>query len=249
VTHIIWPETAATLYLNEDTEHRNAIAAIAPPGGVVITGVLRREMDLLGQIHFFNSLVAINRASQITVTYDKSHLVPFGEFIPLRNYLPIPSIAGMGIDFSRGVGSRTLRAAGLPPFSPFICYEAIFPGEVADRSDPPQFLLNITNDGWYGNTAGPWQHFAIARVRAVEEGLPLVRAANTGISGIVDPYGRIEKRLDLGKRGFIDADLPMPLSPTYFSRAGEEPLWLIFGLLTAGVALSSIRIKFGVKSK
>ena len=250
VTHVIWPETAATFYLDEDPQHRNAIAAIVPPGGVILTGVLRRELDPSNRVRFFNSLVAIDRASQITAVYDKAHLVPFGEYMPWRKYLPIPSLAGMGIDFSHGPGPETLRVADLPPFSPFICYEAIFPGEVADRRDPPQFLLNVTNDGWYGNTAGPWQHFAIARVRAVEEGLPLVRVANTGVSGIVDPYGRIEARLDLGKRGFIDGDLPRPLpSPTYFSRAGEGPLWLIFGLLAVGVISSGVRINFRMKSK
>ena len=199
---------------------------------LVITGVLRRELEPNNEIRFFNSLVAINRESQITAIYDKSHLVPFGEFMPFREWLPMQALAGLGIDFSHGPGPQTLRVAGLPPFSPFICYEAIFPGEIADHKDPPQFLLNITNDGWYGRTAGPWQHFAIARVRAVEEGLPLVRVANTGISGIVDPYGRIVARLNLGKRGFIDGDLPPPLpAPTYFSRFGEKPLWLIFGLL------------------
>jgi apolipoprotein N-acyltransferase len=244
VTHIIWPETAATYYLAEDTEHRNAIAAIVPPGGAVLTGVLRHELDAFAQVHFYNSLIAVNRDSKITAVYDKAHLVPFGEYIPYRDVLPIPPIAGMGLDFSHGPGPRTLRVEGLPSFSPFICYEAIFPGAVVDRADPPQFLLNVTNDGWYGNTAGPWQHFAIARARAVEEGLPLVRVANTGISGIIDPYGRVLARLDLGKRGIIDGDLPLPLpTPAFFSRAGEEPLWLIFAALMLIAAAGRFRKK------
>jgi apolipoprotein N-acyltransferase len=215
-----------------------------PPGGTLLTGVLRREINPLNEIHYFNSLVAINRASQITAVYDKAHLVPFGEYVPYRDWVPLPALAGLGIDFSRGPGPRTLHVQGLPPFSPFICYEAIFSGAVTDPNDPPQFLLNVTNDAWYGHTAGPYQHFAIARVRAVEEGLPLVRAANTGISGIIDPYGRVMQRLDLGKRGIIDGDLPTALpAPTYFHRNGEHPLWLIFGVLAIMVVLESFKAK------
>ncbi len=229
VNYIIWPETAPPFYLTQDDEHRFAAASIVPPGGALITGVLRSQMDLVVGARYFNSLIALDHDANVIATYDKAHLVPFGEYQPFRNFLPAPALAGMGIDFSRGPGPRTLRIPGLPPFSPFICYEAIFPGAIADRNDRPQLLLNVTNDGWYGNTAGPYQHFAIARVRAVEEGVPLVRDANTGISGIVDAYGRIEVRMGLGQRGFLDGDLPRALpQPTYFVRSGERALWLIF---------------------
>jgi len=234
VTAIIWPETAAPFYLVDDTEHRREVAAITPPNGSVITGVLRHIVDPLGASHYFNSLIAIDSYNHIEATYDKAHLVPFGEYVPYRDILPIPQIAGMGIDFSHGPGAETIRTGGLPPFSPLICYEAIFPNAVVDRADPPHLLINVTNDGWYGNTAGPYQHFAIARVRAVEEGIPLVRAANTGISGIVDSYGRIQGHIGLGQRGFLDGNLPQPTpKKTLFRRWGETPVWLIFAALAA----------------
>src|SRR5690606_28709483 len=124
------------------------------------------------------------------------------------------------LDFQRGPGPRSIEVPGLPPVSPLICYEAIFPGAVADPDNRPGWLLNVTNDGWYGYSTGPFQHFQIARLRAVEEGLPLVRVANTGISGVVDPYGRVVARLDLEEAGFLDAPLPVALTPTPYARWG-----------------------------
>lgn len=232
VTAVIWPETASPFYLTSDEEHRSKAAAVVPKGGSIITGLLRGEANPSFGIRYYNALAVIDDHGHIPAVYDKFHLVPFGEYVPLREWIPVQALAGLGVNFSRGNGPQTLHAPGLPLFSPLICYEVIFPGKVVNRRDPPQWLLNVTNDGWYGNTAGPYQHFAIARVRAVEEGLPLVRVANTGISGIVDPYGRIEARLGLGRSGFIDDNLPQPLpAPTFFARSGETPLWLIFGLL------------------
>src|SRR5262249_42315267 len=148
---------------------------------------------------------------------------PFGEFIPLRSLLKMMPVAtdviGTRADFTPGPGPRTLRAPYFPPFSPLICYEAIFSGKVIDESDPPDLLLQITNDAWFGDTSAPYQHFAQARLRAIEEGLPLVRAANTGISGVVDPLGRVLTYLPLGKAGFLDAALPKRLpGHTYFAR-------------------------------
>lgn len=231
VTHIIWPETAATFYLMEDEEHRQIIAKNLPLDGSLITGVIRREADQQHRLHYYNSLIALNAKAQVLADYDKFHLVPFGEYIPFRHILPLRALANMGLDFSTGDGVHSLRVLGLPSFSPLICYEAIFPGEVADSKDRPHFLLNITNDGWYGNTAGPYQHFALVRLRAIEEGLPLVRVANTGISGVIDAYGRIQSILGVGVRGFIDVDLPQSLIPTWYSRHGEMVLWLLFGAL------------------
>ena len=128
-----------------------------------------------------------------------------------------------------------MRVAGLPPFSPLICYEAIFPGDVIDPDDRPQFLVNITTMVGIGHTTGPHQHFATVKVRAIEEGLPLVRAANTGISAVVDAYGRVLVRLGVGKEGVIDSDLPQALPPTIFSRIREIPLWIIFAVLSTVV--------------
>lgn len=234
VTHIIWPETAATFYLTEDAFHRRMAAAHVPQGGALLTGVVRRSLDEQNQIHYYNALIAVDDKARVVAGYDKHHLVPFGEFIPLRQYLPIKTLVN-GLDFSSGDGPHSLRVAGLPPFSPQVCYEVIFSGDVADREDRPQFLLNVTNDAWYGNTAGPYQHFALAKTRAVEEGLPLVRAANTGISGVVDAYGRVVARLGLSKTGFVDSDLPQALLPTFFSRYGELPLWIAFLAMALGI--------------
>jgi len=172
----------------------------------------------------------------ILASYDKSHLVPFGEFVPLRSVLPINKITPGTIDFSAGPGPRTIALAGVPPFSPLICYEAIFPGAAVDENDRPDWLLNITNDAWYGYTSGPFQHFAIARTRAVEEGLPLVRNGNNGISGVVDPYGRIVRKFALDGVGVLDAPLPAKLPPTLYAQIGD---WGFAGLLLALLAFAA----------
>jgi apolipoprotein N-acyltransferase len=236
-THIIWPETAAMYDLSEDRAQRDEVAALVPPGGALITGdVLRTVED--GDVHFYNALIAVNESAHITAFYDKSHLVPFGEYVPYRKWLPIHPVAALGLDFSAGDGPRSLRVLGLPLFSPLICYEAIFPGDVVDQDDRPQFLLNVTNDGWYGRTAGPYQHFAIASMRAIEEGVPLVRDANTGISGVVDAYGRIRARQGLGAEGVLDSNLPVALArQTFFSRYGEKPLWALFAFCVCAILL------------
>ena len=228
VTHIFWPETASTYYLSEDAARRKEIAANIPAVASVITGVIRRDVDKNDHTRFYNSLVAVDGLGRLVAGYDKAHLVPFGEFMPLRKFNPLPALAASTADFTPGPGPRSLRVLGLPLFSPLICYEAIFPGEVIDRNDRPNFMVNLTNDGWYGRTTGPYQHFAIVRVRSIEEGLPLLRIANTGISGVIDPVGRVLAKLGLGKQGFIDSDLPLPLSLTFYARWGEVTVWIIF---------------------
>lgn len=223
VTHVIWPETAATFFLSENPEVVRAIASVAPAGGAVLTGAPRLgEKSADGEAAYHNSLVAITKDGAIAASYDKTHLVPFGEYVPLRDWLPVERIvAGRG-DFTPGAGLRTLRVPGLPPFSPLICYEAIFPGAAVDGADRPDWILNISNDAWFGVSAGPHQHLAAARLRAVEEGLPLVRATNTGISALFDPVGRELQRLDLDRRGVLDLRLPKPgASPTFFAWCGN----------------------------
>jgi apolipoprotein N-acyltransferase len=155
--------------------------------------------------------------------------------------LPINKITPGTIDFSAGPGPRTVTLPGLPPASPLVCYEAVFPGEVVDPAHRPDWLLNVTNDAWYGFTSGPFQHFAIARTRAVEEGLPLVRAANNGISAVVDPYGRVPNLLPLDAVGVLDAALPRPLPPTLYSRIGDTGF---LALLLALVALTAVAARF-----
>ncbi|HEX4192365.1 MAG TPA: apolipoprotein N-acyltransferase, partial [Stellaceae bacterium] len=159
----------------------------------------------------------------------------FGEYVPLRGILPMQKITPGAIDFSAGPGPRTIALPGLPPFSPLICYEAIFPGAVVDPEHRPDWLLNITDDAWYGFTSGPFQHFAIARLRAIEEGLPLARAGDNGVSAMFDPYGRVTARLALDDVGVLDVKLPEPLPPTLYSRMGDIPFFGAMLLIVAAI--------------
>jgi len=221
ITHIIWPETASPYFLNENAEIREGLKRIVPKGGALLTGAPWRTFEN-DEKKFFNSLVIMNDKGMIIGNYDKSHLVPFGEFVPLRDILKTVPVAVDVIgasDFTPGSGPKTLRAPGMPSFSAMICYEAIFSGQLVDETDRPEALLHITNDAWFGNTSGPYQHLAMARVRAIEEGLPLIRVANSGISAVIDPLGRIIHSLDLNQAGIIDSAVPMALSPPpYFTK-------------------------------
>ncbi len=232
VTHVVWPETAVPYFLDQSPAVREALASAVPVGGLLITGVPRRsEGD--GPVSLWNSLQALDSSGSIVASYDKFHLVPFGEYVPFRSFLPIEKVTGGTTDFSPGPGPRTLDLDGLPPFSPLICYEVIFPGRVSEPKGEPRWLLNLTNDAWYGETAGPHQHFAIAQTRAVETGLPMVRVASTGISGVVDPLGRVVARLELGTEGVLDSPLPAPLpTETCYQRWGDAGFWALIALLT-----------------
>lgn len=234
-THVIWPETAAPFSVATDPRGRDLLRAAVPPGGLLLTGAPRFRVEGGRIVQIWNGLVAVDDRGEVVAGYDKHHLVPFGEYTPFRDILPLEKITVGSLDFSAGPGPATLRLPGLPPVSPLICYEAIFPGEVTAPGDRPGWLLNVTNDGWFGLSAGPHQHLASARLRAVEEGLPLVRAANTGISAVIDPYGRDVARLPLGVRGVIDSALPLALPPTPFSRCGNA-VPLALALLFLGVS-------------
>ncbi|HXZ02064.1 MAG TPA: apolipoprotein N-acyltransferase [Stellaceae bacterium] len=240
VGDLIWPEAAAPPLLERYPELRQAIAAVIPKGGLLLTGAERAEpAQGWPPRQVWNSILALDDAGAIIAAYDKAHLVPFGEYVPLRGILPIERIApGIG-DFSRGPGPRTLDPPGLPPVSPLICYEAIFPGAVVDPAHRPEWLLNVTNDAWYGVSSGPFQHLAIARVRAVEEGMPLVRAANNGVSAVIDSYGRVLARLDLNAAGVLDAPLPTALAPTLFERMRDSLFWGLALVLLAAVGIVS----------
>jgi apolipoprotein N-acyltransferase len=241
ITDIVWPEAAAPPLLERYPELRQTIAKIIPQGGLLLTGVVRAE-PLTGwpPAHIWNGFEAINDKGEVIATYDKAHLVPFGEYVPLRGILPIDKIVPSIGDFSRGPGPRTLDLPGLPPVSPLICYEAIFPGAVIDPAQRPQWLLNVTNDAWYGVSSGPFQHLAIARVRAIEEGMPLVRDANNGVSAVFDAYGRVRARLDLNDVGVVDAALPSALPPTPYERVRDAAFWVILLALLAIAGFSSL---------
>ena len=237
ITHLVWPETAIGFAFSRTPGAARAVARTVPEGGLVIAGALRAGPPGQRPARVWNSLVAIDGDARSVAVYDKARLVPFGEYVPLRSILAFTQVTGGRFDFSRGPGPRTLSVDGLPPFSPLICYEIIFSGRVVGSGRRPQWLLNVTNDGWFGDSAGPHQHFAAARVRAVEEGLPVVRAANSGISAVIDPFGRVVARLGLGRAGVLEAALPVSLSePTAFARFGHLPLSIFLALAAAGLA-------------
>jgi apolipoprotein N-acyltransferase len=234
---VIWPEGSAPPFLGRDDAARRAIAAALPAGAVALVGTARTDPPPARAEHIWNSIEAIDASGAVLASYDKFHLVPFGEYVPLRSILPINKITPGTIDFSAGPGPRTIALPGLPSFSPLICYEAIFPDAVVDENDRPDWLLNVTNDAWYGFTSGPFQHLAIARTRSVEEGLPLVRDGDNGISAVIDPYGRVLQRLGLDDIGVLDAPLPQKLPPTLYARIGD---WGFAGLMLILVTLAAL---------
>ncbi len=235
LTAIIWPEAAATFFLERDEAHRAEIAAVAPRGGYVITGALRGS-PLSGPLNqVWNSIEVVNPANKIVAQYDKAHLVPFGEYMPLHDLLPLKKLTHGSIDLSAGPGPLSLSLENLPPFAPLICYEAIFPDAIIDEHDRPAWILNVSNDAWYGRTAGPYQHFAMARTRAIEEGLPLVRGANNGISGVVDAEGRVLAHTSLDAIGYADIELPAAGAATPYSRLGD---WIFLAMLVAGALVA-----------
>lgn len=234
-SHIVWPESALPYRVAEEPALLESIARIVPRDGLLFTGSVRSAAGDEGERRYWNSLFAIDGEGVPVAAYDKVHLVPFGEYMPLRGLVSAAKLTHGAVDFSAGPGPVTLPLPGLPAVSPLICYEAIFPGDVVAEGTRPGWLLNITNDAWYGVTSGPYQHFASARLRAVEEGLPLVRAANNGISAVLDAHGRITARLGLNERGVLDAPLPVALAtPTLYARFGDG---LYFILLLGGALL------------
>ncbi len=243
-TVLIWPETAVPFILTERPDALAALAALLPDGTSLITGAVRVEPATgTTEARYFNSVYVIGDNGVIRAAYDKVHLVPFGEYLPFQSFfdsLGILQLNELPGGFSAGTRHRTLTLPNAPPFAPLICYEAIFPGAILEPGNRPGWLLNVTNDAWFGDTAGPRQHFLQSRLRAVEEGLPLVRAANSGISAIVDPYGRVLKRLGLDRVGVVDGDLPVALPPTVYARFGDWPflVWLLTTAIAAVVGRS-----------
>lgn len=229
---VIWPESASRHDFGHFPEIGSYIGQRLPRGSIGVIGNIRVTLDAAqNPTAYHNSLTALGRKGEVLATYDKHHLVPFGEYLPFRKYVTFEPLAlalsGIG-DFTPGGGPRTLQADGFPAFSPLICYEAIFPAAAVDKTNRPAWLVNVTNDGWYGMSAGPFQHLAISRIRAIEEGLPMARAANTGISAVIDPVGRTVARLGLGDKGQLDSLLPAPLPPTVYAQFGDS---VFFGLL------------------
>jgi apolipoprotein N-acyltransferase len=191
-------------------------------------------------VQIWNSLEALDGDGDIVARYDKAHLVPFGEYVPFRDVLTWKKITVGSVDYTAGPGPRTINLPGLPRFAPLICYEVVFPHAIVDEDDRPAWILNVTNDAWYGQSSGPYQHFAIARTRAVEEGLPLVRVANNGVSGVVDALGRVVARIDLNTVGYADLPLPAAAKATMYARGGD---WMLLGLLIIGALPVAFRLR------
>jgi len=238
-THIIWPETAVPLFLQSASPAARAIAAVIPARGALLTGAPRYLGRVEGGPKLWNSLHIVDAGARFQGTYDKHHLVPFGEYVPFKSVLPVAKFTQGRTDFTAGPGLRSLIVPGAPRVSPLICFEALFPGRVvAPGGERPGWLLNITNDAWFGNSPGPYQHFAAVRLRAAEEGIPMVRVANTGISAVVDGYGRTLVQTRMDARIAIDSALPKTLSgKTIFSLIGNIiviPLALLYVMLLFG---------------
>lgn len=242
VTHLIWPESAFPFFLTREAEAMAQIAALLPQGTVLVTGGIRAPDNATGGriTRAYNSVYVIDHDGSILSVYDKVHLVPFGEYLPFQSFLEsigLMQLTKIQGGFIPGDRRRSINVPRAPSMLPLVCYEIIFPGQAVPGGDRPGWLVNLTNDGWFGLTTGPYQHLHQARIRAIEEGLPVVRAANTGISAVIDPLGRVLSYLPLGTEGVLDSRLPQPIGETIYARAGDGPT----GLLVLGGLLVLFR--------
>ena len=237
---VVWPETAAPFLLNDATPILSQIAAAS--GDTTLIGIQRGDEN-----GWFNSLAEITPDATIGAVYDKFHLVPFGEYIPWGETLARFGItafaARQGHGYAAGDGPVVLDLPGLPPVQPMICYETIFERDLARHETRPDWLLQVTNDAWFGTWSGPYQHLAQARLRAIQSGLPLMRAANTGVSAVIDARGHVRDTLPLGVAGVLDARLPGGLPATLWWRLGDAPMLVLLAALL-GLTLREKRRAF-----
>ncbi len=251
VSVLVWPESAFPFIYEREPWAAELIGQALPENVTLVTGAVRYGPPPPGQHSpFFNAIRVIDHEGKVLVNTDKVHLVPFGEYLPFQSFLEslgLQQLTRVRGGFSSGEGLRPLHVPGLPPAAPLICYEVIFPGAVMPQGPRPRLMLNLTNDAWFGETPGPYQHFAQARLRAVEEGLPLIRAANSGISAIIDPVGRIVALGPLGMRTVVDGPLPQALeSPPV---AALHLYSVIYILLLAGLISTRFRLSAQVTRK
>ena len=245
---LIWPESAFPFFLTREADAMAQIADLLPKGTVLITGSVRapEAPPRTPVTRAYNSIYVIDHDGSVLSIYDKLNLVPFGEFLPLQDWmekLGFVQLTKVQGGFIPGTRRRAMSIPDAPPALPLICYEAIFPG-VTTRDERPGWIVNLTNDGWFGISTGPYQHLQQTRLRAIEEGLPVVRAANTGISAVIDPAGRIVARLGLGIEGVLDARLPAALPPTVYAQLRDIPALVI----VAVALLLVIRRRFARRS-
>lgn len=257
-THVIWPESSVPVLFgfNDEIfskEVKDRLAALIPRDTSLIIGAERAEGERVAQganrfDRVFNSLFVLSAGARISAIYDKIHLVPFGEYVPLRNVLTTIGfrvfshrLDGFESGLNKAAIMHTPRA---PAFLPLICYEIIFPGRIENEAKRPQWIVNVTNDAWFGTSTGPYQHLYQARIRAVEEGLPVMRAANTGISAVIDPFGRVLAQLDLNQVGALDHGLPRALPVTFYEKAHFSMfiVLFLFPLVFYLVMVATIRV-------
>ncbi len=244
VTHLIWPESAFPFFLTREPDALSMIANMLAPNTTLITGAARLAEPAPGRSErrAYNSVYVIGHGGSIMATYDKLHLVPFGEYLPFQDLLEragLTQLTNVPGGFLPGAQRRRIAVPGAPDMLPLICYEAIFPGEAVPAGERPSWLLNLTNDAWFGVSSGPYQHFQQARVRAIEEGLPLIRAANSGISAVIDPFGRVIAALPLGHDGLLDAPLPRAAEITIYARVGD----FLFSIAVLGTMAASLLVR------
>jgi apolipoprotein N-acyltransferase len=241
ITHLIWPEAAPPFLLQREPYAVQQVGELLGDGTTLLTGNERVEFD--PELRFFNSLFIYGPRAQLLGVYDKSRLVPFGEYVPfasLLNRVGITKITRGEAGFTAGPGPKAFAVPGAPPVGPLICYEILFPGAVVGEKRPNWFV-NVTDDSWFGPSTGPYQHLLTARVRAIEEGVPVVRAANTGISAVIDALGRTKATLALDDMGALDAPLPAAIAPTPYARFGDLGFWLM--LIACGATGVRLRRK------
>ncbi len=230
--YVIWPESAVPFLLTREPGALVRISQALDPSAALITGAVRYE-QIGDEGDYYNSVYLISQDGAVADVYDKVRLVPFGEYLPLHDVLQrlgLEKLVDAPGAFSAGTRHRVISPQAGASFLPLICYEAIFSG-IAASAERPEYLLNVTNDAWFGDTPGPYQHFAQARMRAIEQGLPLVRAANTGISAVIDSRGAVLERLPFNEKGVIDGRLPVKLSPTVYARFGDG-VFFLFAILS-----------------
>ncbi|MDB5424373.1 MAG: lnt [Phenylobacterium sp.] len=254
---VVWPEGALPAVIDDllapGSPYGPRLRDALQPGQTLLMGANRAELGPGGAARYFNSLIALTRDAErlrVTGIYDKHRLVPFGEFMPFAAFatkIGFRSLVHMPDDFSAGPAPGPIAPAGVPALQPLICYEALFPGFTREASRRagrrPAWILNVSNDSWFGMTSGPLQHLNIASYRAIEEGLPIVRATPTGVSAVIDAYGRTipAARIGLGGFGLIDATLPAALPPTPFSHNGDSCFGLFLLLSSVMAACDRVR--------
>ncbi len=247
-SHIIWPESSVPFLLDESAAALSAIATMLGEDRVLLAGSIRRDGKTPdGKVPYFTSIVVIDGNGKVQGRYDKWRLVPGGEYLPLAwllEPLGFRKVVSLPESFSAGPGPLSLEVPGAGRAGMLICYEAIFPDRLVDEKTRPQWIVNVTNDGWFGNSVGPWQHLAQVRMRAVEQGLPIARAANTGISAVFDPWGRMIASSGLMQRTVVDAGLPMAAPATPYARFGN---WMAIALMLAVAALANLIFRNGTE--